>query len=384
MARATLTAILLCCLPLPLRAADEPKPNTLTAKEIEEGWILLFDGETTFGWRAKEKDAFTVSDNALAISKDFDGRLVHATVWNRYELSYEYVKPKNVKCAVVLGSDVSSKESPDSVVLELRIEQDSWVKQTVKVTEDELTSEKSRPPPGTIAFQGAGLRLRNLKLKPLYMKPLFNSKNLSGWKKFDKDPAKAKSEFSVTKDGEIHMKNGPGDFQTEKQWADFILQVECKTNGDRLNSGVFFRCIPDEYQQGYEAQIHNGFTDKPEKEYTIEEFDPESHKPTGTKKVKYQAQDYGTAGIYRRIPARQPVAKDKEWFTMTVVAQGRHIATWVNGIQVVDWTDNRPENDNARNGCKLGQGAISLQGHDATTDILFRNIRLAELSSEKK
>ena len=27
--------------------AEEAKPNTLTPKEIAEGWILLFDGETT-------------------------------------------------------------------------------------------------------------------------------------------------------------------------------------------------------------------------------------------------------------------------------------------------------------------------------------------------
>ena len=36
---------------LPARADDAPKQNTLTAKEVAEGWILLFDGETTFGWQ---------------------------------------------------------------------------------------------------------------------------------------------------------------------------------------------------------------------------------------------------------------------------------------------------------------------------------------------
>jgi hypothetical protein len=35
--------------------------------------------------------------------------------------------------------------------------------------------------------------------------------------------------------------------------------------------------------------------------------------------------------------------------------------------------------DNARNGCKLEKGPISLQGHDPTTDLSFRNIRIAEL-----
>jgi hypothetical protein len=65
-----------------------------------------------------------------------------------------------------------------------------------------------------------------------------------------------------------------------------------------------------------------------------------------------------------------------------VIARSRHIATWVNGIQMVDWTDNRPENENPRNGCRLKKGPISLQGHDPTTDLSFRNIRIADLSEK--
>jgi hypothetical protein len=84
------------------------------------------------------------------------------------------------------------------------------------------------------------------------------------------------------------------------------------------------------------------------------------------------------------VPARRQAAKDGEWFTMTVAAHGRHIATWVNGVPVVDWTDNRPPNDNPRNGCRLEKGPISLQGHDPTTDIDFRNLRLVELPGAAK
>jgi hypothetical protein len=79
------------------------------------------------------------------------------------------------------------------------------------------------------------------------------------------------------------------------------------------------------------------------------------------------------------VPARKAASKDGEWFTMTVVAHGRHLATWVNGVQQVDWTDNRPLSDNARNGCRLRKGPVSLQGHDPTTDLSFRNLRLAEM-----
>ena len=36
------------------RAADGSNPDNLTPKEIAEGWISLFDGETPFGWKTKE------------------------------------------------------------------------------------------------------------------------------------------------------------------------------------------------------------------------------------------------------------------------------------------------------------------------------------------
>ena len=40
-------------LAIPAFAAEKAKPNTLTPKEIAEGWILLFDGKTTFGWKVE-------------------------------------------------------------------------------------------------------------------------------------------------------------------------------------------------------------------------------------------------------------------------------------------------------------------------------------------
>src|SRR6516165_784209 len=50
--RRLLFAVALPIVTLPLLAADETKANTLTPKEIADGWILLFDGETTFGWKS--------------------------------------------------------------------------------------------------------------------------------------------------------------------------------------------------------------------------------------------------------------------------------------------------------------------------------------------
>ncbi|HEV3144559.1 MAG TPA: DUF1080 domain-containing protein, partial [Gemmataceae bacterium] len=89
-----------------------------------------------------------------------------------------------------------------------------------------------------------------------------------------------------------------------------------------------------------------------------------------------------TGAIYRRQPARKVVSSDHEWFTMTIAAHGNHLATWVNGYQVTDFTDTREPNENARNGSKTGKGAISLQGHDPTTNLDFRNIRIVELPAK--
>ncbi|HEY1377883.1 MAG TPA: DUF1080 domain-containing protein [Gemmataceae bacterium] len=204
---------------------------------------------------------------------------------------------------------------------------------------------------------GSKLVLHDLRIRPLGLEPIFNGKDLSGWKQYAGDEKRAKSKFTVTSEGWLNVTNGPGDLQTEKQWADFVFQGECISNGKHLNSGVFFRCIPGQYQNGYEFQIQNGYKDN------------DRTKP----------EDFGTGAIYRRVKARKVVSNDHEWFTMTLVARGNHIATWVNGYQTVDWADTRPPNDNARNGSKLGPGPLSLQGHDPTTNLSFRNLRVAEL-----
>lgn len=161
----------------------------------------------------------------------------------------------------------------------------------------------------------------------------------------------------MTPEGAINVKNGNGQLESEDQFADFTLQLEILSNGKFLNSGIFYRCIPGEFWQGYESQIQNG---------TINN-DP--LKPF----------DFGTGGIYRRQPARKVVSKDFEWFRETLVAAGDHVGVWINGYQVNDWTDTRPPHDNPRNGLRLKAGTLAIQGHDPTTDLSFRKLQIAEM-----
>ncbi len=338
--------------------------NTLTPKEIADGWLLLFDGETDYGWHGN--GSIKTSAGKLEIKNEKTDAVSFKFPLHECEIHCEYLVEGQRATAYL--SQVDPKTADLSYVLDGpdNPKQNAW-----KVFHKELSPSTY----GWIIPPATSLYLKNLKVKPTNLKKLYNNKDLTGWKEF---PGK-KSKFSVNAKGEINIKDGPGDLQTEAKYEDFILQLECISNGKNLNSGVFFRCRPNEYQNGYEVQIRNQFTKEPTQDYVLEEYDPQTHKLLAKKKAKFTAVDYGTGAIYRRQPARKEVSKDGEWFTLTILAHKNHFMTWVNGIQVADFVDNRPPNDNARNGYRQEAGHISLQGHDPTTDLSFRNIRIAEI-----
>ncbi len=332
--------------------SEGSKPNTLTAKEIADGWILLFDGRTTFGWKidgeAKVEDGVLVLGGSKATKAetttafDWEGNLDYSF---EMETSWEGVKPPKF---LLMGNEWAGLTSASK---------GKFFPQ--KITHKGTTLRP--PPPKAQAFEvppGSKLLLRNVKYRPRALKPIFNGKDLTGWKEIPD----GQCEFTVTDQGELNIRNGPGDLQTVGQWDDFILQLDVITNGTHLNSGVFFRCLPGQKWSGYESQIRNQW-----------EGDDRN-----------QPVDYGTGGIYRRQRARRVVSTDGQWFTKTLIARGNHIAVWVNGYQVTDFTDTRPANQSARLGTKVDAGPISFQGHDPTTDLSFRNIRIGELAKQQK
>jgi 3-keto-disaccharide hydrolase len=393
-------------------ASAQEKANTLTPKEVADGWILLFDGETTFGWadgaspERKTLNGVKVESGRLILQgKDVRGDLFTRCGFADCEIHIEHdgegsrridlwrrkLKDSDTEISPI-AAFVGKGGRDQGLITRIQC-LDSTVTSETRTRGGKLHSREERKfvdgsfGPTLLNFQlvklDSSIAVRNVKLRPLSMKSIFNGKDLTGWKKFEGDKKRAKSDFTVTKEGSLNVKNGPGDLQTDGKYGDFVLQLECISNGKHLNSGIFFRCRDNEYQNGYEAQIRNEFKPEATQEYLIEEFDPKTKKLVGKKKEKYTAVDYGTGAIYRRMPARKQMSKDGEWFAMTIVAHGNHFATWVNGVQVCDWTDNRPPSDNARNGYRKEAGHISIQGHDPTTDLSFRNFRIAELSKSK-
>jgi len=364
--------------------------NSLSVQEVSDGWILLFDGETTFGWGPRSGTAWTVQDGALcyqpgsgggflATTTEFSDFKLHVEFWidavansgvflrcpgngtisatNAYEVNI--FDPHEKWPTGSINEVAKARETQATTgrwnTYELTAEGDHLVVQlNGKTTVDVRDRRHSR---GVIALQnykGEGMvKFRNVKLQPLGLKSIFNGKDLSGWKEI---PGR-KSVYSVKPEGWLNVKNGNGDLQSEGEYGDFVFQLDIISNGQHLNSGVFFRATKGQFWSGYESQIRN-------------QWEGEDR----TKPV-----DFGTGGIYNRQPARRVVSSDYEWFAKTIIAHGPHLATWVNGVQVADFTDPRAQNENARQGFRAKAGVLSLQGHDPTTDLSFRNLRIAEL-----
>jgi hypothetical protein len=400
-------AVIVPIVALVCRLTISAEPKLLPQQLLDYGWISLFDGESLFGWQPVGEAKWEVKNGEIRTKGEKPGWLMTTTEWADFRLLAEFRAPPDTNSGIFLRTGLQPKD-PTRDCFEINIalkdtpfqtgslvgrqkavapnpyfEPAIWIPTlkdptkwhtfgirveggVVDVMLDDrpiLTyadSFKSTIKVGRIGLQSnhGPVAFRNIRLRPsFFMDPLFEGRDIKAW-----DQARAeKCKFDVTKEGELHLTNGPGQIDTKADFQNFVLQLECKVNGDGLNSGIFFRTLRKGRWAGYESQIQNSYKDG------------DRTKP----------KDYGTGAIYRRQAARRIVANDHEWFTKTIVADGPHMAVWVNGYQVSDWTDTRPEKENAREGKRLGGGAIAIQGHDKTTDFLFRNIRAAELPAER-
>ena len=70
------------------------KPNTLTPREVQDGWMLLFDGRTLKGWQeyggAPISEGWTVENGVLALRGRRARDIVTAQVYRNYELTLEW------------------------------------------------------------------------------------------------------------------------------------------------------------------------------------------------------------------------------------------------------------------------------------------------------
>ncbi len=389
---------MLCLLGGTLVEASENKTrpqgpqNQLTADELTDGWLLLFDGETLFGWKASSEVDWRVADGTIEAVQGDVGLLHTTTQFSDFELRCDFKAGPATNSGIFLRTS-PKPPGPTSGCYELNIASTAqspfptgslvgrkqgkfsladnrWHTYHIVATgghfsvrlDGKPVLDWKDPQPlgrGYIGLQKneGAVAFRNIKLRPLGLAPLFNGKDLTGWRTF---PGK-ESRFSVTPAGDLQILSGPGQLETEATFGDFVLQTEIFVDGDALNSGIFFRSIPGDFSNGYESQIHNGFE----------------------KGDRSRPSNAGTGAIFRRQTARRVLADDRMWFTKTIICAGPHMAVWVNGFQVTDWTDRRSPDPNPRRGRRLKAGTIILQGHDPTTNLRFRNMRVGEMKSRR-
>jgi hypothetical protein len=142
------------------------------------------------------------------------------------------------------------------------------------------------------------------------LSPLFNGRDLTGWKATGRAKWVVKDRTIVGTQGE---NNAPGDLLTENTYKDFLLTVTYKVEWP-CNSGVWFR-----YQspgKAYQADI-------------LEYENPEC----------YSGTLYCPGKMFLAMNTDKTLVNRDGWNTISVRAEGNHLQIWINSRQVADVRD---------------------------------------------
>jgi hypothetical protein len=163
--------------------------------------------------------------------------------------------------------------------------------------------------------------------------PLFNGKDLTGWKPEGKAVWTVENGMLVGVQG---PNAAPGDLFTEKDYANFELKVVYKLQWP-ANSGVWFRYqSPD---KAYQADI-------------LEFKNPEA----------YSGTIYCPKKMFLAINKDPKLEKKDDWNTIVVKAQGDHLVVSLNGVVTGDVHDK-----------DYDKGKIGFQVHPGDE---FKNMKL--------
>jgi hypothetical protein len=181
---------------------------------------------------------------------------------------------------------------------------------------------------------------------------LFDGKSLDGWKASETPGSFiVHNGLLVVYGKRSHLfYDGP---VANHDFKNFEISLDICTI-EKSNSGVYFHT---QYQEtgfpdkGFEVQVNNSHTDKKR-----------------------------GAGLYNVQDNFEAPAKDGEWYTMVIKVEGKHIQTFVNGKQIVNYTEPTPATPPPKMaGRFLSHGTFAIQGHDPNSTVLYRNIKVRVL-----
>ncbi len=371
---------------------------TLNETELQEGWVNLFDGQSLFGWSIVGKANWRVEEGVIKVDRGEKSFLCTNLKLGDCELSVDFRADAKTNSGVFLRTQPSPEDvTADCIELNIAPPENPFptgsLVQRQKVEPAELEKLIGKFDPAkwhtyrirmsgdkiAIALDGkkiveyvddSGLRSGHISLqhnegkvefKNVRLRPLDGAKAMKLDAKWEEDwekSSKEGAEFAVeVTDAGLKVTGGLGQLQSKSDWGDFILQASYQLAKPEVNSGIFFRCVRGAMLDGYECQLNHAVLNE----------DP------------LQPADGGAGGIFRRSPARIVIGDGSKPTYVTLLAHGPQLMTWVNGIQVVDFVDTRPADENPRKGLRTAPGPISLQGHDPTTDATFKSMRISAI-----
>jgi len=163
--------------------------------------------------------------------------------------------------------------------------------------------------------------------------PLFNGKNLAGW-----IPVHEVT-FVVT-NGNLRLVTGMGWLRTEKQYKDFVLELEWRALDSGYDSGIFLRA---------------GLDGKPW---------PKDGWQLNLQRAALGGLVKGTRTI---VPAETPPMPLNQWVKFRIEVRGKKVTLDVDGERAWEYE-----------GLDAARGYIGIQAENKSFD--FRNVRLRELS----
>lgn len=174
---------------------------------------------------------------------------------------------------------------------------------------------------------------------------LFNGKNLDGWITHGTEKWYVENNLLVCESG---ADKKYGYLSTVKDYYNFELEVEFKQEANG-NSGVFFR-------SNFEGTKVSGWQ---------VEVAPPDHDTGGI----YES--YGRGWLVQIPEEKENILRMGKWNKMRIRVVDGRVITWLNGIQMVDITDEK---------IAKGRGAIALQIHDGGgIKVYWKNLKIREL-----
>jgi hypothetical protein len=194
---------------------------------------------------------------------------------------------------------------------------------------------------------------------------LFDGKTTAGWRGF---LAKQIPDGWKAVDGALTRVDKAGDIVTVDEFADFELTLDWKI-AKGANSGIFYRVVENQEDESM-------WMVAPEYQIIDDKGYPQKLKDTQHTGANYDLQP----------PGRDVSKPAGEWNTTRIIANGKHVEHWLNGVKLVEYEIDSPEwkqlvakskfKDHPRY-ARAPKGRIGIQDHGDWA--AFRNIRIREL-----